>query len=170
MESSQCANTILENKIDYLTGLVRWHEEDMKKWREQHSDRHSGIIFGIGFGVIIVVIIALGISGFHAIKNVENTTIGKIDKLQSFVSDTIVDNGVGPVFQKLIDEDKPNMETKLAQLETDNKNLKEERETLKADIDELRSQLSGKAGLKFPSPASVRRPHSVNGSTARAGQ
>jgi hypothetical protein len=62
------------------------------------------------------------------------------------------------------------METRLAQLEADNKNLKKERETLKSDIDELRSELSGKAGLKIPSPVSVRRSHSANGSTARAGQ
>src|SRR5215831_6484070 len=101
MESDQYANPILESKIDNLTGLVRWHEEDMKKWREQHINRHSGIFFGIGFGVIIVVLIALGVSGFHAIKNVEKATIGKIDKLQSLVSDTTVDNGAGPVFQKI---------------------------------------------------------------------
>ena len=169
MESDQYANPILESKIDNLTGLVRWHEEDMKKWREQHINRHSGIFFGIGFGVIIVVLIALGVSGFHAIKNVEKATIGKIDKLQS-LSDTTVDNGAGPVFQKFIAEERPNMETRLAQLEADNKNLKKERETLKADIDELRSELSGKAGLKIPSPVSVRRSHSANGSTARAGQ
>ena len=170
MESDQYANPILESKIDNLTGLVRWHEEDMKKWREQHINRHSGIFFGIGFGVIIVVLIALGVSGFHAIKNVEKATIGKIDKLQSLVSDTTVDNGAGPVFQKFIAEERPNMQTRLAQLEADNKNLKKERETLKSDIDELRSELSGKAGLKIPSPVSVRRSHSANGSTARAGQ
>jgi tetrahydromethanopterin S-methyltransferase subunit G len=170
MESDQYANPILESKIDNLTGLVRWHEEDMKKWREQHINRHSGIFFGIGFGVIIVVLIALGVSGFHAIKNVEKATIGKIDKLQSLVSDTTVDNGAGAVFQKFIAEERPNMETRLAQLEADNKNLKKERETLKSDIDELRSELSGKAGLKIPSPVSVRRSHSANGSTARAGQ
>ena len=170
MESDQYANPILESKIDNLTGLVRWHEEDMKKWREQHINRHSGIFFGIGFGVIIVVLIALGVSGFHAIKNVEKATIGKIDKLQSLVSDTTVDNGAGPVFQKFIAEERPNMETRLAQLEADNKNLKKEREMLKSDIDELRSELSGKAGLKIPSPVSVRRSHSANGSTARAGQ
>jgi len=170
MESDQYANPILESKIDNLTGLVRWHEEDMKKWREQHINRHSGIFFGIGFGVIIVVLIALGVSGFHAIKNVEKATIGKIDKLQSLVSDTTVDNGAGPVFQKFIAEERPNMEMRLAQLEADNKNLKKEREMLKSDIDELRSELSGKAGLKIPSPVSVRRSHSANGSTARAGQ
>jgi len=170
MESDQYANPILESKIDNLTGLVRWHEEDMKKWREQHINRHSGIFFGIGFGVIIVVLIALGVSGFHAIKNVEKATIGKIDKLQSLVSDTTVDNGAGPVFQKFNAEERPNMETRLAQLEADNKNLKKEREMLKSDIDELRSELSGKAGLKIPSPVSVRRSHSANGSTARAGQ
>jgi len=169
MESGQYAYPILESKIDSLTGLIRWHEEDMKKWREQHFSRHLAIFFGIGFGVIIVVLIALGVSGFHAIKNVEKATIGKIDKLQSLVSDTIVDNGAGPVFRKFIAEEKPNMETRLAQLEADNKNLKEERETLKADVDELRSERSGKAGLKFPSPISVRRSHSANGSTARAG-
>jgi hypothetical protein len=99
MESDQYANPILESKIDNLTGLVRWHEEDMKKWREQHINRHSGIFFGIGFGVIIVVLIALGVSGFHAIKNVEKATIGKIDKLQSLVSDTTVDNGAGRYFK-----------------------------------------------------------------------
>lgn len=170
MEPDQYANPILESKIDNLTGLVRWHEEDMKKWREQNIDRHPGIFFGIGFGLIIVVLIGLGVSGFHAIKNLEKATIGKIDKLQGLISDTIVDNGAEPLFRKLIAEEKPNMETRLAQLEADNKNLKEERETLKADIDELRSELSGKAGLKFPSPVSVRRSHSANGSTARAGQ
>jgi chaperonin cofactor prefoldin len=170
MESDQYTNPILESKIDSLTGLVRWHEEDMKKWREQNINRHPGIFFCIGFGVIIVALIALGVSGFHAIKTLEKATIGKIDKLQSLVSDTTVDNGVGPVFQKFIAEEKPNMETRLAQLEADNKNLKKERETLKADIDELRSELSGKAGLKIPSPVSVRRSHSANGSTARAGQ
>jgi hypothetical protein len=170
MESGQYAYPILESKIDSLTGLVRWHEEDKKKWREQHGDRHSGIFFGIGFGVIIVLLITLGVGGFHTVKNVERATIGKIDKLQSLISDTIVDNGAEPAVRKFIAEEKPNMETRLAQLETDNKNLKEERQTLKADIGELRSELSGKAGLKFQSPVSVRRSHSANGSTARAGQ
>jgi hypothetical protein len=170
MESGQDTNPILESKIDYLTGLIRWHQEDLKKWREQHIDRRSGIFFGIGFGVIIAVLITLGASGFNAIKNVEEATIGKIDELQGLVSNKIVDNGAEPVFRKFIAEDKANMETRLAQLEADNKNLREEREGLKADIDELRSELSGKAGLKFQSPVSVRRSHSANGSTARAGQ
>ena len=170
MESDQYAYPILESKIDSLTSLVRWHEEDMKKWREQHSDRHSGIFFGIGFGVIVVALITLGVSGFHAIKNIEKATFGKIDDLKSLISDTIADNGVEPVIRKFIAEEKPNMETRLSQLETDNKNLRQERETLKADIDELRSELSGKAGLTFLSPVSVRRSHSANGSTARAGQ
>jgi hypothetical protein len=170
MASGQYEYPILESKIDSLTGLVRWHEEDMKKWREKHIERHSDIFFGIGFGVIVVLFIVLGVGGFHAIKNVEKTTIGKIDELQSLVSDAIPENGAGPIFRKFITEEKPNMETRLAQLEADNQNLKEERETLKADIDELRSELSGKAGLKFPSPVSVRRSHSANGSTARAGQ
>src|SRR5215469_9344379 len=115
MESGQYAYPELESKIDNLTGLVRWHEEDMKKWREQHIIRHSGIFFGIGFGVIIVVLIALGVSGFRAIKNVEKAAIGKIDKLQSLVSDTIVDNDARPIFRKFIAEEKPNMETRLAQ-------------------------------------------------------
>jgi hypothetical protein len=170
MESDQYANPILENKIDHLTGLVRWHEEDMKKWREHHIDRSIGIFSRIGFGVIIVVLITLGVSGLHAIHNVEKTTIGKIDKLQSLVSDTIVDNGAEQIFRKFITEEKPNMETRVAQLEADNKNLREEREALKADIDELRSELSGKAGPKSPSPVFVRRSHSANGSTARPGQ
>src|SRR5215469_10642718 len=95
----------------------------MKKWREQHINRHLGIFFRIGFGVIIVVLIAIGVSGFHAIKNIEKATIGKIDELQSLVSDTIVNNRAGPVFRKYIAEEKPNMETRLAQLEADNKNL-----------------------------------------------
>jgi hypothetical protein len=72
--------------------------------------------------------------------------------------------------RKFFTEEKPNMETRLAQLEADNKNLREEREALKADIDELRSELSGKAGLKPPSPVFVKRSHSASGSTARAGQ
>ena len=110
MESGQYAYPILESKIDSLTGLVRWHEEDMKKWREQHINRQLGIFFGIGFGVIIVVFVALGVSGLHAIKNVEKATIGKIDELQSLVSDTIVDDGAGRVFRKFIAEEKPNME------------------------------------------------------------
>jgi len=170
MESGQYAYPILESKIDSLTSLVRWHEEDMKKWREQHGDRHSGIFFEIGFGVIIVLLITLGVGGFHTVKNVERATIGKIDKLQSLISDTIVDNGAEPAVRKFIAEEKPNMETRLAQLETDNKNLKEERQTLKADIGELRSELSGKAGLKSPSPISARRSHSANGTMARAGR
>ena len=170
MESSQYANPTLESKIDYLTGLIRWHQEDMKKWREQHTYRRSDIFLGIGFGVIIVVLIALGVSGSNAIKDVNKTTSDKIDKLQGLISDTIVDNSAEVVFRKFIAEEKRNMETRLAQLEADNKNLTEEREGLKVDIDELRSELSGKTGLKFQSPVSVRRSHSANGSTARAGQ
>jgi hypothetical protein len=170
MESDQYANPILENKIDYLTGLVRWHEEDMKKWRERHIDRHPGIFVAIGFGVSIVALIALGVSGFHTIQNVEKATIGKIEKLQSSVSDTIVDNGAEAIFRKFIAEEKQYMEARLTQLEADNKTLREEREALKADIDELKSELSRKAGLKSPSPVFVRRSHSANGSTARSGQ
>ena len=83
---------------------------DMKKWREQHINRQLGIFFGIGFGVIIVVFVALGVSGFLAIKNIEKATIGRIDELQSLVSDTIADNRAGPIFRKFIAEEKPNME------------------------------------------------------------
>jgi hypothetical protein len=165
METSQYADSMLERKIDNLTGLVRWHEGDMKQWRDQNLDRHFGI-YKIGFGIILVVLIALGISDFHAIKNVENATIGKIDKLQSVIGEI----GAVPEFRKFIVEEKPNIETRLAQLEEDNKNLKEEREALQTNVNELRSELSAKAALKSPSTVSPRRSHSANGSTGRTGQ
>lgn len=164
MESSQYADSALKDKIDGLTGLVRWHEEDMKQWREQHVDRHLGI-YRIGFGVIIVVLITLGVSGLHTIKSVESATMGKIDELQSMVGD----KGGAPELRKFIVEEKPNIETRLAQLEADNKNLKEERENLQADVNELRSELSAKTALKSASPVSPRRSHSTNGSMGRTG-
>jgi hypothetical protein len=165
MGSSQYADSILESKIDNLTGLVRWHEEDIKQWRERHVDRHL-FIYRIVFVAIIIVLIALGISGFHTIKNVQYATIGKIDKLQSIVGENVMP----PELQKFIVEEKPNIETRLAQLEEDNKNLKEERETLAADVNQLRSELSAKAALKSASPVSPRRSRSANGGTGRTGQ
>jgi hypothetical protein len=169
MESDHYQDSKLEGKIDALIGLVRWHEEDLKNWREHHSDRFFHII-GVGLGVIIVVLVALGISDFYAIKNVDNSALAKIDKLQRLASDTTIKNGTVAEFRKFIVEEKPNMETRLAQLEADNESLKAERETLQADVNELRSQLSGKAGPKSPSLVSLRRSHAANGGTARAGQ
>jgi cell division protein FtsB len=168
MESDHYQDSVLESKIDALTGLVRWHEEDLKNWREHHNTKffHS---FGVGLGVIIVVLAALGISGFYGIKNANNSAFAKIDKLQRSVSDTTIENGTVSEFRKFIVEEKPNMETRLAQLEADNESLKEERETLQADVNELRSQLSGKARPKSPSLVSLRRSHSANGGTARPG-
>jgi hypothetical protein len=169
MESDHYQDSILEGKIDALTGLVRWHEEDLKNWRERHRDRLYQI-FGVGLGVIIVILAALGISGFYGIKIVNNSALSKIEKLQRLVSDTTIENGTVSEFRKFIVDEKPNMETRLAQLEADNESLKEERETLQADVNELRSKLSGKAGPKFPSLVSVKRSHPANGGTARAGQ